>query len=162
MRLLLWLSIVTYFLINFISKADFNSSDESRAEHKKAPPPSLNENNTSETDSWITFVNPILQQSYNDYIKQKKQKEEFQEEIKHYATLTKSELNLAIMIHRFNLRGDDFDPSIYDECTHWMQIYEKETIIARENYDGAAYVFFFEEFVKLTFKRAGIKVTDKL
>ena len=40
-----------------------------------------------------------------------------------------------------------------------MKIYEKEIEIARENYDGPAYVFFFEEFVKLTFIRAGV---DKL
>ena len=37
-----------------------------------------------------------------------------------------------------------------------MKIYETEIEIARENYDGPAYVFFFEEFVKLTFIRAGV------
>ena len=36
-----------------------------------------------------------------------------------------------------------------------MKIYEKEIEIARANYDGAAYVFFFE-VVKLTFIRAGV------
>ena len=63
---------------------------------------------------------------------------------------------MALMIHKFNLKGPHFDSSKFDEYTKWMRIYEKEILTATNNYDAQSYVFFFEEFVKLTFKRAGM------
>ena len=60
------------------------------------------------------------------------------------------------MIHQYNLKGPHYDPNKFDEYTKWMRTYEKEITIAMDNYDAGAYVFFFEEFVKLTIKRAGI------
>lgn len=116
----------------------------------KAPPPK------NEFEGWQTLINPVLQKSYEEYQKNKLLKEQFEKDIRRYGTLTKDDLNLAMMIHRFNLKRGDVDQYTYNECTKWMKIYETEIEIARENYDGPAYVFFFEEFVKLTFIRAGV------
>jgi replicative DNA helicase len=119
----------------------------------KAPPPK------NEFEGWQNLINPVLQKSYEEYQKNKLLKEQFQKDIRRYGTLTKDDLNLAMMIHRFDLKRGDVDQYTYNECTKWMKIYETEIEIARKNYDGPAYVFFFEEFVKLTFIRAGV---DKL
>jgi hypothetical protein len=109
-----------------------------------------------EFQGWRNLINPVLQKSYEDYQKNKLLKKEFDADIRRYGKLTKDDLNLAMMIHRFNLKQNDVDQYTYNECTKWMKTYEKEIEIARANYDGPAYVFFFEEFVKLTFIRAGI------
>lgn len=119
----------------------------------KAPPPKR------EFEGWQNLINPVLQKSYEEYQKNKLLKDQFDKDIRRYGTLTKDDLNLAMMIHRFNLKRGDVDQYTYNECTKWMKIYETEIEIARKNYDGPAYVFFFEEFVKLTFIRAGV---DKL
>ena len=121
-----------------------------------------NQSTKNEYDGWQSLINPVLQKSYEEYQKSKLLKDEFDKDIRRYAQLTKADLNLAMMIHRFNLRQNDVDQYTYNECTKWMKIYEKEIEIARENYDGPAYVFFFEEFVKLTFIRAGVNKFGKL
>ena len=106
--------------------------------------------------TWMDVIDPRLQASYEAYEKEQREKADFSKKIARIATLTKNKLNLAVMIHRYDLRGPHFDPSKFDEYTKWMRIYEKETSIAMDNYDADAYVFFFEEFVKLTFIRAGM------
>ena len=121
----------------------------------KAPPPK-DESLKNKYQGWQDLINPVLQKSYEEYQKNKLLKERFDMDVRRYGTLTKKDLNLAVTIHRFNLTRGEVDQYTYNECTKWMQIYEKEIVIARENYDGPAYVFFFEEFVKLTFIRAGV------
>jgi hypothetical protein len=106
--------------------------------------------------SWMDIIDPRLQASYEAYEKEKQEKAKFSKDIAKLATLTKNKLNLAVLIHQYDLKGPHYDPDKFDEYTKWMRIYEKETSIAMANYDAAAYVFFFEEFVKLTFKRAGM------
>ena len=107
-------------------------------------------------DSWQTIIDPRLQASYEAYEKEKRDRAEFSKEIAKFATLKKSQMEMALMIHKFNLKGPHFNPDKFDEYTKWMRIYEKEILIATNNYDAQSYVFFFEEFVKLTFKRAGM------
>ena len=106
--------------------------------------------------TWMDNIDPRLQASYEAYQKEKREKAKFSKDIAKLATLTKNKLNLAVMIHQYDLKGPHYDPGKFDEYTKWMRIYEKEISIAMDNYDASAYVFFFEEFVKLTFKRAGI------
>ena len=138
--------IVTYFILLSPLVTSCAEGDG----YIKAPP--LNK----KFEGWQNLINPVLQKSYDEYQKNKLLKEEFNKDIRRYGTLTKDELNLAMLIHRFNLKQNDVDQYTYNECTKWMKIYEKEIEIARENYDGPAYVFFFEEFVKLTFIRASV------
>ena len=107
-------------------------------------------------NSWQSIIDPKLQASYEAYEKVKRDKAEFSKGIAKFATLKKSQLEMALMIHKFNLKGPHFDSSKFDEYTKWMRIYEKEILTATNNYDAQSYVFFFEEFVKLTFKRAGM------
>ncbi len=106
--------------------------------------------------TWLNIIDPRLQASYEAYEKEKRKRAEFSKGIAKFATLKKSQLDLALMIHKFNLKGPHFDHNKFDEYTKWMRIYEKEILIATNNYDAQSYVFFFEEFVKLTFKRAGM------
>ena len=150
MRFFVKFSIVTYFillspLVTLCAKGDG---------YKKAPPPK------NEYEGWQSLVNPVLQKSYEEYQKNKFLKEQFKKDIKAHATLTEDQINLAMMIHQFNLKTHEIEKKKFDEYTHWMKIYEKEIEIARENFDGPAYVFFFEEFVKLTFLRAGLKIKE--
>ena len=70
--------------------------------------------------------------------------------------MKKKTFELVALIHRFNLKGPHFNPDKFDELTKRMRIYEKEILIAMYNYDAEAYVFFFEEFAKLTIQRAGM------
>ena len=104
-------------------------------------------------NSWQSIIDPKIQASYEAYEKVKRDKAEFSKGIAKFATLKKSQLEMALMIHKFNLKGPHFDSSKFDEYTKWMRIYEKEILTATNNYDAQSYVFFFEEFVKLTFKR---------
>ena len=106
--------------------------------------------------TWMDIIDPRLQASYEAYEKEKRERAKFSKDIARFATLKKSQLNLAVMVHQYNLKGPHYDPDKFDEYTKWMRTYEKEITIAMDNYDAAAYVFFFEEFVKLTFKRAGM------
>lgn len=110
----------------------------------------------SKGESWVDIIDPRLQASYEAYEKEKRERAKFSKDVAKFATLKKSQLDLALMIHKFNLKGPHFDPDKFDEYTKWMRIYEKEILIATNNYDAQSYVFFFEEFVKLTFKRAGM------
>ena len=107
-------------------------------------------------ESWVDIIDPRLQASYEAYEKEKRERAKFSKDIARFATLKKSQLDLAVMVHQYNLKGPHYDPDKFDEYTKWMRTYEKEITIAMDNYDAAAYVFFFEEFVKLTFKRAGM------
>ena len=107
-------------------------------------------------ESWMEIIDPRLQASYEAYEKEKRERAKFSKDVARFATLKKSQLDLAVMVHQYNLKGPHFDPDKFDEYTKWMRTYEKEITIAMDNYDAAAYVFFFEEFVKLTFKRAGM------
>lgn len=107
-------------------------------------------------ESWMSIIDPRLQASYEAYEKEKRERAKFSKDIARFATLKKSQLDLAVMVHQYNLKGPHYDPNKFDEYTKWMRTYEKEISIAMDNYDAAAYVFFFEEFVKLTFKRAGM------
>ena len=107
-------------------------------------------------ESWVDIIDPRLQASYEAYEKEKRERAKFSKDVARFATLKKSQLDLAVMVHQYNLKGPHFDPDKFDEYTKWMRTYEKEITIAMDNYDAAAYVFFFEEFVKLTFKRAGM------
>lgn len=124
----------------------------------KAPTPKEALSGKEEWKDWKELINPLLQKSYEELQKQKEMQIQFERDIKTHATLTKDQLQLAMNIHRYNLSHDVVDKKVYDDCTKWMEIYEKEIEIARKNYDGPAYVFFFEEFVKLTFVRAGLKI----
>ena len=107
-------------------------------------------------ESWMSIIDPKLQASYEAYEEEKRERAKFSKDVARFATLKKSQLDLAVMVHQYNLKGPHFDADKFDEYTKWMRIYEKEITIAMDNYDAAAYVFFFEEFVKLTFKRAGM------
>lgn len=109
-----------------------------------------------ESKTWIDIVDPKLQASYEAYEKEKRERVHFSNEIRRYATLKQKTFNMVAMIHKFNLRGPHYDPTKFDEYTKWMRIYEKEISIAMDNYDAAAYVFFFEEFARLSIKRAGV------
>lgn len=109
-----------------------------------------------ENKSWTEIIDAKLQASYEAYEKEKRDKEKFSKDIARLATLKKSQLEMALMIHKLNLKGPYFDSDKFDEYTKWMRIYEKEILTATNNYDAESYVFFFEEFVKLTLKRAGI------
>jgi len=149
MRFFVRFLIVTYFILLSPLVTSCAEGDG----FIKAPPPK------NELEGWQNLINPVLQKSYEEYQKNKLLKEQFQKDIRRYGTLTKDDLNLAMMIHRFDLKRGDVDQYTYNECTKWMKMYETEIEIARKNYDGPAYVFFFEEFVKLTFIRAGV---DKL
>lgn len=149
MRFFVRFLIVTYFILLSPLVTSCAEGDG----FIKAPPPK------NEFEGWQNLINPVLQKSYEEYQKNKLLKEQFQKDIRRYGTLTKDDLNLAMMIHRFDLKRGDVDQYTYNECTKWMKMYETEIEIARKNYDGPAYVFFFEEFVKLTFIRAGV---DKL
>ena len=111
---------------------------------------------SDKNDSWQSIIDPKLQASYDEYQRNEREKNQFRKDISKFATLKKSQMEMALMIHKFNLKGPHFDPDKFDEYTKWMRIYEKEILIATNNYDAQSYVFFFEEFVKLTFKRAGI------
>jgi len=111
---------------------------------------------SDKNDSWQSIIDPRLQASYEAYEKEKRDRAEFSKEIGKFATLKKSQMEMALLIHKFNLKGPHFNPEKFDEYTKWMRIYEKEILIATNNYDAQSYVFFFEEFVKLTFKRAGM------
>ena len=78
----------------------------------KAPPPK------NEFEGWRNLINPVLQKSYEEYQKNKLLKEQFQKDIRRYGTLTKDDLNLAMMIHRFDLKRGDVDQYTYNECTY--------------------------------------------
>jgi hypothetical protein len=106
--------------------------------------------------SWTDVVNPKLQASYEAHEKEKRDRAQFSKDIGRLATLKKKQFDLVATIHRFNLRGPHYDPDKFDEYTKWMRIYEKEILVAMNNYDSESYVFFFEEFAKLTIKRAGM------
>jgi len=147
MRLLLWLSIVTYFLLNFISKADFNSSD--KTEYKKAPPP-------ADWNGWQSLIDPRLQKSYDNLKKHEQERKDFLRTIKHYTTISPKDVQVAFIIDRYNLFGDDLNSTSFKEDTKWLEIYKREVKIAQDNLDGQAYIFFFEEYVKLLLKRSGI------
>ncbi len=110
----------------------------------------------SNDESWMDIIDQRLQASYEAYEKEKRERVKFSKDVARFATLKKSQLDLAVMVHQYNLKGPHFDPDKFDEYTKWMRIYEKEILIATNNYDAQSYVFFFEEFVKLTFKRAGM------
>jgi hypothetical protein len=112
--------------------------------------------NTAVAETWIANVNPKLQAAYDLYENEQREHARFLKEIASYATLKKKQFNLVAMIHRFDLRGPHFELDKFDEYTKLMRVYENEITIARENYDAAAYVFFFEEFARLSIKRAGI------
>ena len=146
MRFFVRFLIVTYFILLSPLVTSCAEGDG----YKKVPPAK------NEFEGWQNLINPVLQKSYEEYQKNKFLKDQFDKDIRRYGKLTKDDLNLAMMIHRFNLKQNDVDQYTYNECTKWMKIYEKEIEIARANYDGPAYVFFFEEFVKLTFIRAGV------
>ena len=150
MRFFVRFLIVTYFILLSSLVTSCAKGDG----YKKAPSPK------NEYEGWQSLINPVLQKSYEEYQKNKFLKEQFKKDIKTYATLTEDHINLAMMIHQFNLKTHEIEKEKFDEYTQWMKIYEKEIEIARENFDGPAYVFFFEEFVKLTFLRAGLKIKE--
>lgn len=106
--------------------------------------------------TWLNVIDPRLQASYEAYEKEKRERAKFSKDVAKFATLKKSQLETALLIHQFNLKGPHFDSDKFDEYTKWMRLYEKEILTATNNYDAQSYVFFFEEFVKLTFKRAGM------
>ena len=149
MRFLVKFLIVTYFIL--LSPL-VTSCAEGDGFLRKTPPPN------NDWLGWQSLVNPALQKSYEELQKRRQLQIQFEQDIKTYATLTKDQMQLAMNIHQYNLTHGEVDKEVYDDCTKWMVIYEKEIAIARENYDGPAYVFFFEEFVKLTFIRAGLKI----
>ena len=109
----------------------------------------------SKTD-WTNVVDPRLQASYEKYEREKRIRAQFSKDIAKFATLKKKTFDMVALIHKFDLKGPHYDPTKFDELTKWMRIYEKEILIAMDNYDAAAYVFFFEEFAKLTIQRAGM------
>ena len=70
--------------------------------------------------------------------------------------ISHKDVQVAFIIDRYNLFGDDFNSTSFEEDTKWLNIYKKEVKIAKDNLDGQAYIFFFEEYVKLLLKRSGI------
>jgi len=154
MRFLSKFLIVTYFVLLSPLVTSCTEGDG----FIKAPPPNENISGKEDWKDWSELINPLLQKSYEELQKQREMQIQFERDIKTYATLTKNQLQLAMNIHRYNLSHDGVTKEVYDDCTKWMVICEAEIAIARENYDGPAYVFFFEEFVKLTFIRAGLKI----
>lgn len=105
---------------------------------------------------WTDIINPRLQASYEKHEKEKQERIQFSNDIRKYATLNKKQFDMVAMVHKFNLKGPHFDSTKFDDYTKWMRIYEKEISIAMNNYDAAAYVFFFEEFARLSVQRAGV------
>ena len=110
---------------------------------------------------WAHRGRLLRREGEDDPGKQQHQREQrlraqFSKDIAKIATLKKKTFDMVAMIHKFDLRGPHYDPTKFDELTKWMRIYEKEILIAMDNYDAAAYVFFFEEFAKLTIQRAGM------
>jgi len=154
MRFLVKFLIVTYFILLSPLVTSCAEGDG----FIKAPPPNEDIRGQEDWKDWRELINPLLQKSYEELQKQREMQIQFERDIKTYATLTKNQLQLAMNIHRYNLTHVEVTKEVYDDCTKWMVIYEAEIAIARENYDGPAYVFFFEEFVKLTFVRAGLKI----
>jgi len=106
--------------------------------------------------TWLDVIDKKFQKAYELYEKQQKQKEEFSKKIAKFATLNKKTFDIVELVHRFNLRGPHFDPTKFNEYTKWMRIYEAEIKTAMNNYDAETYVFFFEEFAKLSLERAGV------
>ena len=106
--------------------------------------------------NWTNVVNPKLQASYEKHEREKRIRAQFSKDIGRFATLKKKTFDLVAFIHKFDLKGPHFDPTKFDEYTKWMRVYEREILIAMDNYDAEAYVFFFEEFAKLTIQRAGM------
>jgi hypothetical protein len=109
----------------------------------------------SKTD-WTNVVDPRLQRSYEEHQREQRLRAQFSKDIARFATLKKKTFDMVALIHKFDLKGPHYDPTKFDELTKWMRIYEKEILIAMDNYDAEAYVFFFEEFAKLTIQRAGM------
>lgn len=109
-----------------------------------------------DNNTWEDIIDPRLQASYEEYEKNKRETQEFSSRIKKFATLKKNTFNLVSLIHKFNLKGPHYDESKFDDYTKWMRVYEKEISIAIDNKDAEAYVFFFEEFARLTINRAGM------
>ena len=96
-----------------------------------------------EDKTWMDIVDPRLQASYEAYEKDKRERAKFSKDIARFATLKKIKLNLALMIHQYNLKGPHYDPNKFDEYTKWMRIYEKEITIAMDNYDAGCLCFLF-------------------
>ena len=93
--------------------------------------------------TWMDIIDPRLQASYEAYEKDKRERAKFSKDIARFATLKKSQLNLAVMVHQYNLKGPHYDPDKFDEYTKWMRTYEKEITIAMDNYDAACVCFLF-------------------
>lgn len=154
MRLIRSISKVTFILLSplvlLCAEGDgFITANESDK------PTKIVDKKETESD-WTNVVDPRLQASYEAHEREKRERIKFSKDIGRYATLKKKTFDTVALIHEFNLRGPHYDPTKFDEYTKWMRIYEKEILIAMDNYDAAAYVFFFEEFAKLSIQRAGM------
>ena len=50
--------------------------------------------------TWMDIIDPRLQASYEAYEKDKRERAKFSKDIARFATLKKSQLNLALLIHQ--------------------------------------------------------------
>ena len=148
---------VISLVLLFISSSVLSCAEDDgfiKDDQSDKPTKSVDKKET-ETD-WTDVVDPKLQASYEKHEREKRIRAQFSKDIGRYATLKKKTFDMVAMIHKFDLKGPHYDPQKFDEYTKWMRIYEKEILIAMDNYDAAAYVFFFEEFAKLSIQRAGM------
>ena len=67
-----------------------------------------------ENKTWMDIIDPRLQASYEAYEKDKRERAKFSKDIARFATLKKSKLNLALLIHQYDLKGPHYNPDKFD------------------------------------------------
>ena len=85
----------------------------------------------------------------------------FYARIEGYQFMDPKLIELASLALKWNLEGENFNQETYDEDTKWLAIYKKEMQIAEDNLDIGAYIFFFQEHVRLAIERSGMSSKKK-
>jgi hypothetical protein len=85
----------------------------------------------------------------------------FYARIEGYQFMDPKLIELATLALKWNLEGENFNQETYDEDTKWLAIYKKEMQAAEDNLDIGAYIFFFQEHVRLAIKRSGMSLEKK-
>ena len=85
----------------------------------------------------------------------------FYARIEGYQFMDPKLIELASLALKWNLEGENFNQETYDEDTKWLVIYKKEMQIAEDNLDIGAYIFFFQEHVRLAIERSGMSLEKK-
>ena len=91
----------------------------------------------------------------------KKEIAAFYARIEGYQFMDAKLIELATLALKWNLEGENFNQETYDEDTKWLVIYKKEMQLAEDNLDIGAYIFFFQEHVRLAIKRSGMSLEKK-